>query len=60
MDLSCSKLTFQRLALHQVEVICLLEDAVLEAPAEALQVAVVDVEHVALHPGRDLGDGEGL
>jgi len=43
--------------LHQVQVVGLLEDAVLEAPAEALQIAVVDVEHVALH---DEGDGEGL
>ncbi len=42
-------LTVEGLALHEVEVVALAQDAVLEAPAEALQVAVVDVEEVALH-----------
>lgn len=39
----------KRVALDQVEVVCLLHDAVLEAAAEALQVAIVDVEYVPLH-----------
>ena len=43
--------TFQGFTLHEVEIVCLLEDAVLESPAEALEVPVVDVEHVALHVG---------
>jgi hypothetical protein len=42
-------LTFQSFALHQVEVISLPEDAVLEASTETLQIAVVNVEDVTLH-----------
>ena len=42
-------LTVQRFALNQVEVVCLLEDSVLETPAQALQVPIVNVEQVALH-----------
>ena len=37
------------LALDQVEIVGLPQDSVLEAPAESLQVPVVNVEHVALH-----------
>ena len=37
------------LALDQVEIVGLPQDPVLEAPAESLQVPVVNVEHVALH-----------
>ena len=49
LDLVC--LTFQCFTLHEVEIVCLLQNAVLESPAEALEVPVVDVEHVALHAG---------
>lgn len=45
-------LTLERFALHKVEVVGLLEDAVLESPAQPLQVAVVDVEKVTFHPGQ--------
>ena len=45
-------LTLKGLALDKVEVVGLLEDAVLEAPAEPLQVTVVDVEKVTFHPDR--------
>ena len=37
--------------MHEVKVVALLEDPILESPAEALEVPVVDVEHVALHLG---------
>lgn len=40
-----TQLTLQGLALHQIEVIRLLQYAALEATAQALQVAVVNVEH---------------
>ena len=42
-------LTFQGFTLHEVEIVGLLQNAVLESPAEAFEVPVVDVEHVALH-----------
>ena len=45
--------TFQGFTLHEVKVVALFEDSVLETPAEALEVPVVDVEHVALHGGRE-------
>ena len=35
--------------MHEVKIVCLLQNPVLESPAEALEVPVVDVEHVALH-----------
>lgn len=34
----------QRFALNQIEVVCLFDDAALEATDEAFQVAIVDVE----------------
>ena len=37
--------------MHEVKIVGLLQDPVLEPPAEALEVPVVDVEHVALHVG---------
>ena len=47
--------------MHEVEIVCLLQDTVLEPPAEALEVPVVDVEHVALHAGgRDTPDDPSL
>lgn len=47
----------QRFALHQIEVVCLFDDAALEATDEAFQVAIVDVEetfeiHLRLGSGR--------
>lgn len=41
--------TFKRFALDQVQIVGLLEDSALEATAQALQVAAVDVEHVSGH-----------
>ena len=41
--------TFQGFTLHEVKIVGLLQNPVLESPAEALEVPVVDVEHVALH-----------
>jgi len=40
-------LTLQGLALHQVQVVGLLQDAALEAPAQTLQISIIDVEHKA-------------
>ena len=45
-------LTFQGLALHQIQIVVLTEDAVFEAPTQTLQVSVVYVEVVALHGSR--------
>lgn len=42
-------LTLERLALHQIHVVRFLEDAALEATAQALQVATVNVEHESRH-----------
>ena len=39
----------QGLALDQIEIIILPQDPVLESSAQALQVAVVNVEHATLH-----------
>merc|ERR550534_804302 len=39
----------QGLALYQIEIIILPQDPVLESPAQALQVAVINVEHATLH-----------
>ena len=42
---------FQGLALDEIEIVALAQDAVLEAAAQALQVPVVNVEHAPLHLG---------
>ena len=39
----------QGLALDQVKVVILTQDPVLESPAQALQVAIVNVKHATLH-----------
>lgn len=44
-----TRLTFQCLALNQIEVIRLLEDSALESTAQSLQVAAVDVKHETRH-----------
>lgn len=49
LDKAYAWLTFESLALHEVEIVALLEDAVLEAATQALQVPVVDIKHVTLH-----------
>lgn len=43
--------TFERLALYQIEVIGLFEDAALEAAAQPLQVAPVNVKQTTQHRG---------
>jgi len=40
-------LTLQGLALHQVEIVSLLQDAALEAAAQTLQISIIDVKHKA-------------
>lgn len=41
--------TLEGLALDQVEVVGLLQDAALEATAKALQVSAINIEHVPGH-----------
>lgn len=38
-------ITFKSLALHQIQVVSLLQDATFEATAQSLQIATVNVEH---------------
>lgn len=47
-DWAC-KFTIKSLALHQVEVIGLLQDAILEAAAQTFQITVVDIEFLKPH-----------
>lgn len=42
-------LTLQCLALHQIQVVGLLQDSALEATAEPLQISTVNVEHESGH-----------
>jgi hypothetical protein len=44
-----SRLTFECLALNQIEVVRLFEDSALESAAKALQVAAINVEHGPQH-----------
>lgn len=50
-------LTFQRLALDQIEIVGLLEYSTFEAATEALQIAIVHVEHEsrAVHTAQKMG-----
>lgn len=46
-----SKLTLERLALDQVQVVGLLQDAALEATAKSFQISTVNIEHITRHDG---------
>lgn len=46
-------LTLQRFALHQIQIVGLLEDSALEAAAQSLQIAAVNVEHKSRHSAGD-------
>lgn len=41
--------TFQSFALHQVQVVWLLQDTTLESTAQPLQVSPIDIEQTPLH-----------
>ena len=43
------KFTIKSFALHQVEVVGLLQDSILEPPAQTFQITVVDIEFLEPH-----------